>query len=467
MEIIGRQEYKRDLRRYYESEFPEFVAVYGRRRVGKTFLIREFFRDKFAFYVTGLAKEDKKGQLANFNDALNKYGKMPYPRVQSWVDAFRQLIHLLENSKIRGKKVIFIDELSWFDTPRAKFMTGLEAFWNGWASSRPDILLIVCASASSWMTNKLINNHGGLHNRVTRIMPLEQFSLRECEDFFKSRKIVLGRREIVESYMIFGGIPFYINMFDGSLSLAQNVDKLCFSKNGALRNEFSNLYASLFQHSENYIAVVKALNNRVAGLTRKEISKTTKLQGGGLTNILDDLDKCGFIRKYHAFSKKSKYTIYQLVDFYTLFYFHFIQNTAAGRNFWATMLNSSRHAAWSGYAFEQVCLQHEEQIKQRLGIAGVHTNTASWRSQKEGAQIDLVIDRDDRVINLCEMKYADNKFVISKEYAETLRNKRTTFINETKTRKAVHLTMVTTYGLKRNVHSGEVQSEILMEDLFC
>ena len=469
MEIIGRQSEQISLKQYVDSEKPEFVVVYGRRRVGKTYLIKEFFNQSFSFYTTGLAKAKKDEQLENFNTALNHYGKLPYPKTKSWMDSFRQLIHLLEHSKKRTKKVIFIDELSWLDTPRSGFITALEYFWNSWASSRPDILLIVCGSATSWMINKLLKNRGGLHNRVTRRMQINPFTLGECEQFFQHKKIVMSRHSITESYMIFGGIPFYMEMMERRFSLAQNVDRLCFTKNGALRDEFSILYASLFKNAENHVKVVKTLGKKAKGMIRNEIISETKLQGGGLTNILEELEQCGFVRKYQSFEKKNKYPVYQLVDFFTLFHIHFIESKTNYGNFWTTLSDHARHRAWTGYAFELVCLMHEEQIKHRLGISGVLTRSASWRSLTSlpaGAQIDLLIDRNDRVINICEMKYAHDVFVIDKKYAESLRNKREAFLRESKTRKAIHLTMLTTYGVKRNDYYSLIQSEVMMDDLF-
>ena len=468
MELIGRYEEQMALQQYVDSEKPEFVVVYGRRRVGKTYLIKEFFNQSFGFYHTGLANAKKGEQLANFNVTLNHYGKMPYPQAKSWMDSLRQLIHLLEHSRKKGKKIIFIDELSWLDTPRSGFITALEYFWNSWASSRPDILLIVCGSATSWMVDKLLKNRGGLHNRVTRRMQISPFTLRECEEFFRYKNMVMDKRSMVESYMIFGGIPFYMDMMEKKYSLAQNVDKLCFSRNGALRDEFSILYASLFRHAENHVKVVMALGRKAKGMIRDEIIASTRLQGGGLTNILEELEQCGFVRKYQSFEKKNKYPVYQLVDFFTLFHIHFIESKTNYGHFWTTMSDNARHRAWTGYAFELVCLMHEEQIKQKLGISGVMTHSASWRSltSSPGAQIDLLIDRNDSVINICEMKYAKGEFSIDKKYAELLRNKREVFVRETKTRKAVHLTMVTTHGVKRNDYHSVIQSEVKMEDLF-
>ena len=469
MEIVGRYEEQRALQQYFESESPEFVAVYGRRRIGKTFLIKEFFKERFSFYISGLANATKEEQLENFNAALIEYGKTPYAQAKNWLEAFRQLIHLLENSRKRGKKVIFIDELPWFDTPRSGFITGLEFFWNTWASSRPDILLIACGSATSWMINHLLKNRGGLHNRVTRRMAIEPFCLSECEEFFRHKKIVFDRKSIVESYMIFGGIPFYLNMFEKGLSVSQNIDNLCFTKNAALKEEFSILYSSLFKHAENHILVINALAKKKMGLTREEIITETALQGGGLTAILEELEQCGFLCSYNAYGKRIKERLYQLIDFYSLFYLNFIKKSKGTvPNFWTNNIDSAQRRAWSGYAFEQVCMGHIKQIRQKLGISGVVNYVASWRSKEteNGAQVDLLLDRNDGVINLCEMKYANNEFTIDKKYDEILRNKRAAFIEESKTRKSVHITMVTTYGVKRNMYWGYIQSEVTVNELF-
>ena len=470
MEIIGRYNEQQSLQQYVESDKPEFVAVYGRRRVGKTFLIKEYFNKTFSFYISGLANASKEEQLENFNAVLTSYGKTPYSRAKNWTEAFRQLVHLLEHNRKKGKKVIFIDELSWFDTPRSGFITGLEYFWNSWASSRPDILLIVCGSATSWIINKLLKNRGGLHNRITRRMLIEPFNLSECEAFFQHKKIVFNRKSIVESYMIFGGIPFYLDMFEKKLSLSQNVDNLCFSQTAALQNEFSILYSSLFRHSEKHEFIVKTLAKKKMGMTREEIIRETKLQGGGLTAVLEELEQCGFIRSYNTYEKKTKERLYQLIDFYSLFYLNFMKNNrSSDKHFWTTFIDNAKHRAWSGYAFEQVCMQHAAQIRHKLGISGVVTYSSAWRSKKSepAAQIDLIINRNDGIINICEMKYSENEFVIDKKQDENIRNKKASFVNESQTRKAVHITMITTYGVKHNEYWNNIQSEITMNDLFC
>ena len=464
--MIGREAEKEDLVRFMESKKSEFVVVFGRRRVGKTYLVREFFGDTFSFYHTGMANTEKEIQLRNFNSSLQKYGKMPYPKVTAWLDAFEQLIHLLSHKKQREKKVVFIDEMPWMDTPRSDFVQALEFFWNSWASAQKDILLIVCGSASSWITNKLIKHHGGLHNRITRQIYLRPFNLGECEKYFKKHNIVLNRHQIVENYMILGGIPYYLSLMKKQFSMAQNIDSMCFAEKGILRNEFENLYASLFRNCENHVKIVNALSKKAKGMTREEIIKNSRLpDGGGLTKTLEELELCGFIRKYKSFGKKERQSLFQLTDFFTLFYFNFMSdNKFNDERYWTNFIENARQRAWSGYAFEQVCLAHLPQIKRKLGIAGVLTNTTAWRNSE--AQIDLLIERNDKVINLCEIKYAQEKFIIDKKYDENLRNKRAAFKRETKTTKAVHLTMITTYGVKHNEYWGNIQSEVTMDNLF-
>jgi AAA+ ATPase superfamily predicted ATPase len=468
--MIGRNKEQEDLQRSVESKQSEFVAVFGRRRVGKTFLVREYFDKRFTFYHTGMANTEMQLQLSSFNSSLHKYGKMPYPEASTWFKSFEQLIHLLENVKQKGKKVVFIDEMPWMDTPRSGFIQALEFFWNSWASAQKDVLLIVCGSATSWMTNKLLRNRGGLHNRVTNQIHLEPFTLAECEEYFRTSNIELSRHQTVENYMIFGGVPYYLSLMQKQLSMAQNIDNLCFAKKGKLANEFGNLYASLFKNHERHVRIVEALSKKAKGLTREEIIKSAKLpDGGGLTQTLKELELCGFIRRYMAFGKKERHSLFQLSDFFTLFYFNFMKNSSLNdEHYWTNFIENARHRAWSGYAFEQVCLAHLPQIKRKLGISGILAGTASWhgRESGKGAQIDLLIDRNDKVINLCEMKFAGEPFAIDKKYDENLRNKRAVFRQETKTNKALHLTLITTYGVFHNEYWGDIQSEVTMDDLF-
>jgi len=473
MRIVGRLKEKKELNSIVNSGKPEFVVVYGRRRVGKTYLVREYFEQSFSFHFTGYANATKNEQLIGFNNALNRYGKKEYPLAKSWLVAFQQLIDLLENADVdekTGRKVVFLDEMPWMDTPKSRFLIGLEHFWNSWADGKKELVLIVCGSATTWLTKKVFLNTGGLYNRITRRLYLQPFSLKECEEYFSFLGMILNRHQMLESYMVFGGIPFYLKMMDTSLSLHQNIDRLCFDKEAPLKQEFGILYSSLFKNPEWYIAVVEALEKCNKGMTREEIINTLGIaSSGSLTQVLAGLEQSNFIRGYEGYNKIKKDVIWQLSDPFSLFYLkHMRQKSRSTKGHWASFAGSGAYNAWSGYAFEQVCLSHIEQIRKALGISGIHTLISSWKShtQESGAQIDLVIDRSDHTINLCEMKYSIHEFEISKAYAETLKTKRFAFAAETKTRKALHQTLVTVNGVKKNIHSADIQSVITAEDLF-
>ena len=469
-EIIGRKKEIGLLQRIVESKEPEFVAIYGRRRIGKTFLIRHFFKNSFTFYFSGSENSSMKMQLENFKIAFQNYFKKTIPTPESWTIAFEMLRNEISRSKKKGRKVIFIDEMPWLTTMGSNFIQSFEYWWNTYASLNPDILLIVCGSSTSWMINKIIKNRGGLHNRVTRQIQLQPFSLKECEELVNKQKFMLDRNQILSYYMIFGGVPYYWKQLDKLKGLPQNIDNMFFNNSATLQDEFSDIYHSLFKHSEKYILLVIALGEKRMGLSRDEIVKHSNLtDGGSITRMLEELEQCGFIRSYYGFGKKQKNKIYQLIDLFSLFYLNFIkEKTNNDENYWTNNFGTPKHNTWQGYSFEQVCLWHIPQIKHKLGISGVTTSYSSWRSSDTEmfAQIDLVIDRNDRVINLCEMKYSKDEFIINKDMNDHLRKKYASFINETKTRKTVHTTMMTTFGVKRNQYWGNIQSEVIMDDLF-
>ena len=473
--IIGRSKEIETLKRYHESNEAEFLVVYGRRRVGKTFLVRQFFNESFFFYITGIAPEDSdktqlQVNLERFGNNLNQHGIDQAAAPATWMEAFDRLKEGIIASNTPGKKVIFIDEMPWLDTPKSYFVKALEYFWNSFASARTDILLIACGSASAWISRKLFNSKGGLHNRITGRLLLRPFTLSECEKYFRSRDIVIDRKDISEAYMIFGGIPYYLKHWDGRYSLPQNVDRIVFKEDAPLKNEFNNLYASLFSNSSQYIEVVRALCEKSKGLSRDEILANTSLTDGGtLSEILQNLVMSGFIRYYARFPGKARNGLYQLIDNFSLFHQTFIEgNSGQNEHFWSDLHETPRLIVWRGYAFEQLCFKHINQIKWALGIAGIATDIYSWKSKgsSPGAQIDLVISRADRIVNLCEIKFAKYEFEIKKDYAEKLRNKIFAFGNETMTTATTHLTFVTTYGVKRNAYSNMVQSEVLLDDLF-
>ena len=467
--IIGRQVEKQILEKCYESGKAEFVAVYGRRRIGKTYLIRNFFKDKFDFYITGIYEGTREEQLAFFNRQLNSYSSQWFPLVDNWYDAFEQLKVFLSASK-KKRKVVFIDELPWLDTQKSRFLKAFELFWNSWASTQQNLMLVVCGSATTWMTEKLLGNKGGLHNRVTQSISLAPFSLGETEQFIKSIGIEWDRLQIAECYMVMGGIPYYLSKLEKGMSLSQNIDRLFFAKGAELRSEYAFLFRSLFNDSDIYKKVAETLGKKALGMTRQEIQQALNLQDGGrLTEVLRNLQRCDFIRKYQGFGQKERGSLYQLTDLYTLFYLRFLNDDAEhDEHAWTNMVDSPLRRTWRGYAFEQVCLHHIPQIKTRLGIAGVLTNVCAWSGKTEAGsgQIDLVIDRRDNVVNLCEIKFSTAPFILTKEYMLKMQTRKELFRMSTKTRKALHLTMVTTYGVAPGMYSGQIQSEVMLDHLF-
>lgn len=468
--LIGRKKEQKILQRAYQSNQSEFVVVYGRRRVGKTMLIRKTFANQFAFDMTGIANADTLQQLENFHAKYKKLtGEKDLVRPENWFFAFQRLTTYLE-TKEEERLVIFIDELPWFDTPNSDFVQALEHFWNSWAATREDVVLIACGSAASWMVNELMNSYGGLHNRITKRIRVEPFDLKKAEILLKIKNPQITRYQVVQLYMVMGGIPFYLEAVEPGLSATQNVQELCFSMNGLLRLEFTNLFNALFKGANRHISVVRAIATKVKGLTRSDILQATSLTNGGtLTEILDDLEKSGFIRTYIPFGKKKRDSLYQLVDFYTLFYLRFIeQSSPYDDDYWINALESSTYRAWSGYAYEQVCLLHTSHIKKALGIAGIQSRAYGWRSNasQNKVQIDLLIDRRDQVINLCEVKFTNQLFAIKKSYADNLRRKVAVFQSETNTRKAIHLTMITTYGMVDNTYLHSLVQQDLTMDIF-
>ena len=467
--MIGRTEEIELLRDQADSDRSRFVVVYGRRRVGKTFLVREAFGYRFTFTHTGVEHVTLSEQLAQFRQSLVVQGYEECPVLTDWIEAFGHLKKLIMRSS-DNRKVVFIDELPWMDTPKSRFLPAFENFWNGWCSARTDVLLIVCGSATSWMVKKVLQSKGGLFNRANRTICLQPFTLKQCEDYALEAGLSMGRRELVEAYMVFGGLPYYWSLLDRRYSLAQNIDRLCFTTVGELVLEFRRLYNSVFRNPEPYLRIVTALGTRQIGMTRKDMVRALGVENcGRLTNCLQDLELSGFIRSYRPFERRKKGTVYQLVDNFTLFYFRFMRNPENSHDgFWLSSVDSSERHGWEGLAFERVCLWHERQIKEALRIGGVQTNTAAWRSAKRpgGAQVDMVIDRKDKVVNLCEMKFTSAPFAIGAGHEKDLRNKIALFKEETGIRSSVHLTMVTVDGVRRNERSGIVQSEVTIDDLF-
>ncbi len=476
--IIGRKYEQALLNDLYKSKKAEFVVVYGRRRIGKTFLIREMFEGNFTFYNTALSPFELSNnnnellyrqQLNVFGTSLREYGDYHHESPRNWMEAFSWLKDFLQRQPKRKRLVVFLDELPWMDTPRSGFATAFEHFWNGWGAGQHNLLLIVCGSATSWINDKLLNNTSGLYGRTTREIHLAPFSLEECKQLFLSNNIETDPYDLVQYYMIMGGIPYYLSCVEKGLSLAQNIDRLFFCKGGKLQIEFSRLFKSLFINAPKYIEIVQLLSTCREGFTRKEIvQKLGFISGGGLTDMLQSLEASDFVMRYIPYGSGVRDTHYKLIDLFSLFYMTFIHSKhTTNPSFWQNNLNSQTLNAWRGFSFEEVCYTHLAQIKMALGISGVQSEVMPWRSKlaDNHSQIDMLINREDRVINICEMKYCMGDFLIDKQYDSELRNKVQSFVDQTKTRKAIHLTLITTNSLKVNKYSGRVQKVITLDDL--
>lgn len=469
--FIGREKEKRSLAQAVQEEDSMFVALYGRRRVGKTYLVRETFNNRFTFYHTGLANSTMKKQLAAWRLSLREYGLQKATLPHTWLDAFDALKEIIRQSD-EPKKLIFIDELPWLDTQRSGFVPALENFWNGWASARKDVVLIVCGSATSWIIKKILKNKGGLHNRVNTRIHLQPFTLHECEQYAIHRKLGMNRRQLMECYMVMGGIPFYWSKLERGLSLSQNIDNLFFNPDGGLYDEFDELYASLFKNPDPYITIVQTLGHKRIGMTREELISEAHLQDNGrLSEMLQDLEACGFIRKYNNLGLKSKFAVFQLIDSYTLFYYRFIQQNSGGDEcFWSRQTGSPLYYNWCGLAFERVCLLHVTQIKKALSIFGTISRVCSWYQpatfERKGAQIDLLIDRNDGIIDICEMKYTKQPYEMTSEEEQKVQNRRNSFRIATGTDKSIHLILISANEVKQNSYSVEFQDIITADALF-
>lgn len=470
--LISRNKEKKTLLDALKAEESQFIAVYGRRRVGKTYLIRQTYDNMITFEHSGLANGGRKDQLQAFAASIKRAGLKVDAIPTNWLDAFELLKDLVEKSSV-DKKVLFIDELSWMDTQKSGLLVALENFWNGWASARNDVVFVVCASATSWMLDKIIHNKGGLYNRLSSQIYLKPFNLGECEEYLKSKKISISRYDILEMYMAIGGVPYYWSLIKKGRSVAQNIDAMFFADDAPLKDEFKYLYASLFRNPQSYIDIVNVLAKKKYGLLRDEIAEETGIPNSGyLTKILDELISCGFIRKYTVLGKKTKGAIYQLTDFYTLFYYQFLQKKNVDEHYWSIQTDTSARNTWCGLAFERVCFEHINEIKAGLGISGVITEVHSWscRADKtsgtKGAQIDMLIVRNDRIINLCEMKYSINDYSYTGKDDESLRNKIASLKDVSKTKYSIHPVLVTTYGLKDGIYSGRIQAVITTNELF-
>lgn len=469
MKLIGRKVEQTILLNALKSNRPELIVIYGRRRVGKTFLVRNVYRNNIRFEFSGIHNGSLKQQLLNFHFTLAAKNTR-FEKPSGWIEAFHQLDRYIDTLTSKKKKVIFIDEFPWLGTRKSNFLAAFDNFWNSYASKRDDLVVVICGSASSYMIKNIVKSKGGLHNRLTIQMQLLPFNLYETEQLLKHYNVKLSRYDIVQIYMAMGGIPHYLEKVLSGESVAQTIDRLCFTKDGFLRREFNNVFASLFDQHDNHEAIIRTLASARRGLTRNEVLTKSKIKSGGtLSKTLVELEESGFIENYLPY-QGTKDSIYRLTDEYSMFYLKYIENTKlSGSGVWIKMYGQQSYKIWSGFSFETICLKHADQIKEGLKISGINATYGSWvdKDRPDGAQIDLLIDRDDNVINICEIKFYNTEYAINSKYAKEIAKKVSAFTSGTKTKKNVFVTFITSYGLIPNQYSRQyVQSELTMDHLF-
>lgn len=470
--IIGRTNEIKTLINNYKSEESSFIAIYGRRRIGKTFLINETLGDKLLFRHAGIYGGTTKEQLHSFMNSLHENGYVKNEKINNWFDAFEELKCYIKNSNAK-KKVLFFDEIAWMYTKKSDFIRALENFWNGWASARKDIMLVICSSATSWIINNIIHSKGGLYNRITTQIFLEPFSLSECEQYCSYRRLGLSRKQIIEAYMVIGGVPYYWNYIEKGQSIPQFIDKCFFENNAPLKNELRYIFSSLFSNPDGYLKIIEALSKKKNGLTRREIlSEAKQEENGNFTKKLEDLINCGFIREYAPLKSKKKEIIFQLIDPFTIFHFYFLTKKISDDHFWENQINTPLMNTWKGLAFERLCFLHMKSIKKALGISGVYTSAYPFACKKEaekgifGSQIDMILERKDDITNLFEIKYYDAPFSLTEKQMESLSKKKHDFVELTKTKSSIHLSLISFSKVEENSHSKELQVILYADDLF-
>lgn len=472
MIVAGREEEIEIMQNLLKKKDSEFLAVYGRRRIGKTYLIRQVYEQNIVFEANGIHEQDKSQQLENFWMTLLEVNPKDKPKLpKTWLQAFSLLKNYINSIENNKKKVVFLDEIAWFETPRSGFLAALQNFWNLYCSKRNDIVLVICGSSASWIIDKVINNKGGLHNRLTSHIQLMPFTLSETKKFLELSNVKLTSKDLATLYMSVGGIPFYLKDVKSGQSVPQILDELFFKSNALLKNEFENLYASLFKNSDLHVEIIKALATKNKGLNRNEILKATGLtSGGGFTKLLDELTACGFVKIIYPINKTKEDFLYRLVDEYSIFYYKFLINKKVNSS-WLQFSNTQSYKSWTGYAFENLCFKHILNIKKALGINGIISNEYSWIQKGDksnnGTQIDFIIDRNDNCINILELKFYDTVFEISKSYADQIHQKVSIFKQKTKTKKNVFVTMLTSNGvLKNEYYLSAITNELEIGDLF-
>jgi uncharacterized protein len=474
-QLIGRKPEIKALKESLASDSAELVALYGRRRVGKTYLVRTVFEQELILELTGLNEASFAEQIENFSLTISRTLQLPLRSIKpdSWLQAFHLLMDALEPHLQQEKKVLFLDELPWFDTHKSGFLSAFDHFWNTWASKQDNLVVVICGSAASWMIQNIVRNKGGLHNRITRRIRLAPFTLSESAEFLKAKHVDLTPYQVLQIYMVMGGIPHYLNNIRRGESVDQTIDRMCFTNDGFLSDEFDSLYKALFGVSGKHEKIIEVLSGKKGGLSRNEIMDACQITSGGtLTTLLEELTESGFMTEYIPYQRIGKESIFKLSDEFSLFYLRFMRGQSFGTGSWQSKSSGNDWKIWCGLAFESICLKHVPQIKKALGIGAVYSEQSAWRyvpkeADEQGAQVDLLIDRQDNCINLCEIKFSGTLYELDKQTAAQLLQKKQVFQLRSKTNKSVFVTIISTFGVKENsAYLSVGHNQITMESLF-
>ena len=491
MEIIARKREKQILESVLRSKSSELVCVYGRRRIGKTYLVRNFFEscdNVIYFELTGQKQESGeyaplKYQLANFKYQFERTFDRDIPQPTSWQNAFTVLRKETERFKdSTSKLILFFDELPWLCSPRSGFFEALDQAWNTTFERQPNVKVIVCGSAASWMLKKIIHAKAGFSRRITHKIRLTLFSLKETKEYLLFKGFDLSSRSVAEIFMMLGGIPYYLNFMSPHKSIYQNIEDECFDINGRLVDEYAIIFNSLFKNSENHKKVVEYIASKHKGVLLEELTgKFSSLKGGSLSRILDNLVSSSFIKKTPPLYNEAKGTIYRLIDEFVLFHLKWIKPAprsifeSPSTLYFQNRAQSNSFKSWRGFAFERLCLKHEYQIRQSLGIhkiLSIPSMVYFYDQQgKRSSQIDLLFERADNVISICEIKHSESEYELTKADVNSLMRKkedlRRYLALKKKTQKDIHIVYVTTNGVYLNKYFHQLQPSVVkLDDLF-
>jgi uncharacterized protein len=477
--IAGRLKEIEQLNEALSSQQAEMIVLYGRRRIGKTFLIEQLYGKQadYFFHTTGIKDGPMKEQLAEFSRQIGDafYNGASISPQKTWLDTFRELSTAIDNSHPDKKVILFLDELPWLCTKRSRLLQAIDYYWNRYWKNNPRIKLVLCGSSASWIIRKVINDKGGLHNRLTYQLLLQPFTLAETKEFLKQKNINLSNQQIVQIYMAIGGVPYYLTQVKKGKSATQVIDQLCFQKNALLYDEFNKLFSSLFEDADYYKELIRVIAKKRSGLSLTEIEQNCPglSSGGTLTTKLKDLEDAAFIKSFMPLGHKRQGKYFKVIDEYCYFYLQWIEPIKnelsldySENQQWMNIAGTAKYYSWQGYAFELVCYKHLNLIRKSLDIhQGV--TISSWRylpkklEVKKGAQIDLLFDRKDGVVTLCEIKYTEKPFAIDKTYSENIKQKIMTYREQTRTKKHINVAFISANGLKDNNYSQELVDQVV------